>query len=137
MDDRPSRADGMTEENVPSDEIPIPAILLAPKNGSAVERVRVRNTNWKGVVGIVVAVVVAPNFAALASSAPAGAPFAVALAIALATPLVAILAGIRMAFDIRRGAESSKGLAVAAIVTGMGMSALMIIALVLFSAFAH
>jgi hypothetical protein len=97
----------------------------------------VRNTNWKGWAGILVAVVVAPNLAALASSAPDGAPFAVALGAALATPLVAVLAGILMAYDIRGGAESSKGLAVAAIVVGMGMSALMIIALVLFSAFAH
>jgi hypothetical protein len=131
MDDRSSRGDGMTEEE------PIPAILLPPKQGSEVVRVRVRNTNWKGVVGIAAAVVVAPNLAALAPSAPEGAPFAVALGVALATPLVAVLAGIRMAFDIRRGAESSKRLAIAAIVTGMGMTALMIIALVLFSAFAR
>ena len=125
----------MTEENVPTDEIPIPSILLPPKQGSAVVRVRVRNTNWKGIAGILVALVVAPNLAALASSVPDGAPFAVALGVALATPLVAVLAGILMAFDIRRGAESSKGLAVAAIVVGMGMTALMIVSLVLFTAF--
>jgi hypothetical protein len=124
-------------EGVPNEESPIPAILLPPKQGSAVARARVRNTNWKGVVGIVIAVVVAPNLAALVSSFPDGTPFAAALGVALATPLVAVLAGILMAFDIRGGAESSKGLAVAAIVVGMGMTALMIISLVLFTAFAH
>jgi hypothetical protein len=77
--------------------------------------------------------VVAPNLAALASSAPDGAPFAVALGVALATPLVAVLAGILMAFDIRNGAESSKGLAVAAIAVGLGVTTVMITALVLFS----
>ncbi len=123
----------MTEKNVPSEENPIPAILLPPKQGTAVARVRVRNTNWKGVVGIIVAVVVPPNLAALASAAPDGAPFAVALAVALATPLVAVLAGVLMAFDIRGGAESSKNLAVAAIVVGMGMTAIMTILLVLFA----
>lgn len=127
----------MGEEEVPGDEIPIPAILLPPKDGSSAVRVRVRNTNWKGVVGIVIALVVAPNLAALASSVPEGAPFAVALGVALATPLLAVLAGILMAYDIRGGAESSKGLAVAAIVVGMGMSALMIISLVLFTTFAR
>jgi hypothetical protein len=102
-----------------------------------VVRVRVHNTNWKGWAGILIAIVFPPNLAALASSAPDGAPFVAALGAALATPLVAVLAGILMAFDIRRGAESSSRLAVAAIVVGMGMSALMIIALVLFSAFAR
>lgn len=119
-----------------TDEDPIPAILLPPGQGSAVPRVRVRHTNWKGIWGIVAAVVVAPNLAVLAATLTGGAPFAVVLALALATPLVAVVAGIHMAYDIRRGAESSKNLAVAAIVVGMAMTVLMVVSLVLFSSVA-
>jgi len=105
-----------------TDETPIPAILLPPgKEGSAVPRERVRNTNWKGVVGIVAAVVVAPNLVALSPSVPDGAPFATVLALALAVPLLAVLGGILMAYDIRGGAASSRRLALAAMTVGIVM----------------
>jgi hypothetical protein len=105
-----------------TEEEPIPAILLPPKQGSAVERVRARNTNWKGVAGIIAAVLVAPNLLALSSSLPDGAPFAVALGVALATPLLAVVAGILMAFDIRNGAGSSRRLALASMTVGILMT---------------
>ncbi len=124
----------MSTKDAPGEEEPIPSVLLPPEGGGRAPRVGVPNTNWKGAVGILLAVVVAPNLAVLASSVPDGVPFAVVLGIALATPLVAVLAGIRMAFDIRRGASSSKNLAVASIVVGLGMTCLMIIFPLLFSA---
>ena len=123
----------MTEEDVPSDKIAIPAILLPPKDGSAVVRARVSNTNWKGWMGILLAVVVAPNLTAVASSIPDGAPFVVFLIVAVAMPLVAVVAGIRMAFDIRGGAASSTRLAVGAIAIGMAMTVFMVASLVLLS----
>jgi len=105
-----------------TDEAPIPAILLPPgKDGSEVPRAHVRNTNWKGVVGIVAAVVVAPNLVALSPSVPDGAPFATVLALALAVPLLAVLGGILMAYDIRNGAESSRRLALASMTVGILM----------------
>jgi len=111
---------------VVTDEAPIPAVLLPPgKEGSAVPRVRVRNTNWKGFVGIAAAVIVAPNLVALLSSLPDGAAFAVGLAVALATPLAAIVAGILMAYDIRGGAASSRRLALTSVTVGIVMTVLL------------
>jgi hypothetical protein len=126
----------MSRDDWPSEDIPIPDILLPPKGGAQAPRVRARNTNWKGVVGIVLAVVAAPNLLVAASSLPEGTGFAVALGAVLALPLLAILAGILMARDIRKGASSSRGLAVAAIVVGLGMSALMLIALAFVAVYA-
>src|SRR5665811_1432157 len=109
------------EDSGPDEELPIPAVLRPPKGGRSAPRVRVRNTNWKGVTGIVTAVLVAPNLLVWSSSLPAGALFAVVLSVAVALPLTAVLAGILMSFDIRGGAETSKNLAVAAIAVGMVM----------------
>jgi hypothetical protein len=124
----------MGVESGPDEEPPIPAVLLSAKGGGAAPRVGVRNTNWKGVTGIVAAVIVAPNLLVWASSLPAGAMFGVILSVAVALPLTAVLAGILMSVDIRGGAESSKTLAVAAIAVGMLTTVVLIISLVLLSA---
>lgn len=125
----------MSRDDWPSEDIPIPDILLPPKAGARKPSVRARNTNWKGVVGILIAVVVAPNLLLVTSSVSNGTLFAAALAVVVALPLVAVLAGVLMARDIREGASSSRGLAVAAIVVGLGVSTLMIIALALISVY--
>jgi hypothetical protein len=125
---------GVSRDDWPRDEIPIPAVLLPPKGGPQAPRVRARNTNWKGVVGIIIAVVIAPNLLVMASSLPERAPFAVVLTVALVLPLVAVLAGFLMSRDIRKGASSSRALAVAAIGVGLGMAFLMIAFLLVLSA---
>lgn len=125
------REDDGPKDELPNEELPIPAILLPPRGRRPPERVRVRNTNWKGVVGIIVAVVVAPNVLVWAAGLPSGALFAVILAVAVALPLVAVLAGILMAVDIRKGAESSKRLAIASMTVGIVMTFIITVALLI------